>query len=177
MNKSQRQLIHILEKQLADEPFSVDGYLQKWVVLGKAQNGDEELLRLLLASPPLKEAFFKQIASDGEGALVFDSRSFVKFLEMKNYLKDSYTAYKNKIGLMADDQYLKPSGEVVLAWPFKDCILEGGQSHEDDKRNEVFFNQTLARDEITQLLSPKVFTAGVCYTAQSTPPPPPPPRI
>ena len=30
----------------------------------------------------------------------------------------------------------------------------GGQSREEDKREEIFFNATLAQDEITQLLEP-----------------------
>jgi adenine-specific DNA-methyltransferase len=47
---------------------------------------------------------------------------------------------------------------VALVWPFKDCILEGGQSREEDKREEIFFNEILAQDEITQLLEPKVLT-------------------
>ncbi|HNY45022.1 MAG TPA: site-specific DNA-methyltransferase, partial [Bacteroidales bacterium] len=42
--------------------------------------------------------------------------------------------------------------------PFKDCILEGGQSREEDKREEIFFNEILAQDEITQLFEPKVLT-------------------
>ena len=37
---------------------------------------------------------------------------------------------------------------------------------EADRRNEVFFNQTLARDEITQLLAPKVLTAAVRHTVK-----------
>jgi len=47
---------------------------------------------------------------------------------------------------------------VVLAWPYKDCILEGGQTKEDQKREEIFWNETLAPDEIDRLLAPKVFT-------------------
>src|SRR5690606_6659431 len=53
---------------------------------------------------------------------------------------------------------LKQRNEVALVWPFKDCILEGGQSREEDKREEIFFNEILAQDEITQLLEPKVLT-------------------
>src|SRR5690606_26759021 len=34
----------------------------------------------------------------------------------------------------------------------------GGQSREEDKREEIFFNEILAQDEITQLLEPKVLT-------------------
>jgi adenine-specific DNA-methyltransferase len=47
---------------------------------------------------------------------------------------------------------------VALVWPFKDCVLEGGQSREEDKREEIFFNEVLAQDEITQILEPKVLT-------------------
>jgi adenine-specific DNA-methyltransferase len=36
---------------------------------------------------------------------------------------------------------------------YKDCILEGGQSREEDKREEIFFNEVLA--QINQLLDPK----------------------
>ena len=47
---------------------------------------------------------------------------------------------------------------MVLAWPYKDCVLEGGQTKEDQKRDEIFWNETLAPDEIDRLLAPKVFT-------------------
>ena len=50
------------------------------------------------------------------------------------------------------------SCEVVLSWPYKDCVLEGGQTKEDAKRNEVFWNEILAPDEINPLTEPKVLT-------------------
>ncbi|MGG7467113.1 site-specific DNA-methyltransferase [Chryseobacterium arthrosphaerae] len=62
------------------------------------------------------------------------------------------------MGLTIDGKHLKQRNEVSLVWPFKDCILEGGQSREEDKREEIFFNETLAQDEITELLDPKVLT-------------------
>ena len=46
----------------------------------------------------------------------------------------------------------------MLAWPYKDCVLEGGQTKEDQKRKEIFWNATLAPDEIDRLLDPKVLT-------------------
>lgn len=150
------KLYQLLEQQLKKEiNFVTDnGELKKWVVLNKAQNFDEELIELLLKEPTLKEKFFKNIS----GVLVFNQNLFVQFLEQKNYLNDSYTQYKNKVGLTIDGKYLKQRNEVALVWPFKDCILEGGQSREEDKREEIFFNEILAQDEITQLLEPKVLT-------------------
>lgn len=150
------KLYTTLEQQLKKEPNFVtdNGELKKWVVLNKAQNFDEELIGLLLDNADLKEKFFVNV----KGTLVFNQNLFVQFLEQKNYLNDSYTQFKNKVGLTIDGKYLKQRNEVALVWPFKDCILEGGQSREEDKREEIFFNEILAQDEITQLLEPKVLT-------------------
>lgn len=51
-------------------------------------------------------------------------------------------------------------------WPHKDCVLEGGQTKEDQKRNEIFWNETLAPDSVDRLLSPKAFTNFKKYDAQ-----------
>src|SRR5690554_5271653 len=150
------KLYKTLESQLKKEPnyVSDNGELKKWVVIDKAQNFDEELIALLLEDKTVKDYFFKEIA----GVTVFNQALFVQFLEQKNYLNDSYTQFKNKVGLTIDGKYLKQRNEVALVWPFKDCVLEGGQSREEDKREEIFFNEILAQDEITQLLEPKVLT-------------------
>ena len=150
------KLYDTLEKKLKKEPNYVtdNGELKKWVVINKAQNYDAELIGLLLDDKELKAKFFLDI----KGVLVFNQSLFVQFLEQKNYLNDSYTSYKNKVGLNIDGKYLKQRNEVALVWPFKDCVLEGGQSREEDEREEIFFNETLAQDEITQLLEPKVLT-------------------
>jgi adenine-specific DNA-methyltransferase len=158
------KLYETLEKQLKKEPNYItdNGDLKKWVVINKAQNYDAELIGLLLEVKELKAKFFLGI----KGVLVFNQSLFVQFLEQKNYLNDSYTAYKNKVGLNVDGKFLKQRNEVALVWPFKDCVLEGGQSREEDKREEIFFNATLAQDEITQLLEPKVLTNAKRYTAK-----------
>jgi len=158
------KLYETLEKQLKKEPNYVtdNGELKKWVVINKAQNYDAELIGLLLDDKELKAKFFLDI----KGVLVFNQSLFVQFLEQKNYLNDSYTSYKNKVGLNIDGKYLKQRNEVALVWPFKDCVLEGGQSREEDKREEIFFNETLAQDEITQLLEPKVLTNAKRITAK-----------
>lgn len=162
------KLYETLEKQLKKEPNFVtdNGELKKWVIINKAQNYDAELVGLLLDDKELKVKFFLDI----KGVLVFNQSLFVQFLEQKNYLNDSYTAYKNKVGLNIDGKYLKQRNEVVLVWPFKDCVLEGGQSREEDKREEIFFNETLAQDEITQLLEPKVLTNAKRITAKGEKP-------
>ena len=136
------KLYNTLEKQLKKEPNYVtdNGELKKWVVINKAHNYDAELIALLLDDKELKTKFFIDI----KGVLVFNQSLFIQFLEQKNYLNDSYTAYKNKVGLNLDGKYLKQRNEVALVWPFKDCVLEGGLSREEDKREEIFFNEILA---------------------------------
>lgn len=64
-----------------------------------------------------------------------------------------FTEYGNRIGLM-----LAQSGEVVLSFPFKDAILEGGMSREDTGREERFFHLTQDRSDIDTLQERKVLT-------------------
>ncbi len=150
------ELKTILENTLRKEPnFLTDkGEVKKWVVINKAQNYDETLLEILLNEPRLKALFFKEIGA----ATVFNLNLFTDFIEQKAFLPDSYTGFPNKIGLQIGDRFLRQRNEVALVWPYKDCVLEGGQSREEDSRKEIFFNELLAQDEITQLLEPKVIT-------------------
>lgn len=158
------KLYETLENTLKKEPNFVtdNGEIKKWVVINKAQNFDEELIGLLLEDKDLNEKFFFEV----KGVTIFNQALFIQFLEQKNYLNDSYTAYKNKVGLTIDGKYLKQRNEVALVWPFKDCVLEGGQSREEDAREEIFFNEVLAQDEINQLLEPKVLTNAKRYTTE-----------
>ena len=156
------KLYATVEALLKNEPNFVtdDGDLKKWVIISKAQNCDTELISLLLENPEIKTHFFIPV----KDILVFNQALFIEFMEQKNYLNDSFTAYKNKIGLTIDGKFLNQRNEVALVWPYKDCILEGGQSREEDKREEIFFNEVLAQDEINQLLDPKVLTNAKTFT-------------
>lgn len=141
----------VLEK---NENLLVDGQLNKALIEQKALALDADFLNLILGSESLKKHFFEDI----EGALVFDKVKFQQFISNKSFLPDSYTSFKINIGLTSNLNYLSNSGEVVLAWPHKDCVLQGGQDKEDAKREEIFWNETLAPDDIDRLLAPKVFT-------------------
>lgn len=155
------KLYESLLAQLKKDPNLVNdnGEVKKWVVADRARNYNEDLLELLLNDEKLKATFFKDV----RGTLVFNLDKFLLFIEQKNYLNDSYTSYRNKIGLTIDGKFLNQRNEVELVWPYKDCVLEGGQTKEEQKRPEIFFNQTLAQDEITQLLDPKVLTGYKRY--------------
>lgn len=122
---------------------------------------DRDLVRLLLSAPEIKAAFFEEI----EAHWIFDVNRFIDYTAQKNFLDNSYTRFKNRIGLTIGGKHLRERGEVALAWPYKDCVLEGGQTREKEKRKEIFFNEVLAQDEINRLLDPKVFTNFARYTA------------
>ena len=150
----QNILNDLVETLKKDDRFVVEGQLVKNKVVELALTLDPGLLKLLLTNKAMKKHFFQDI----EGVLIFDKVEFQRFVSNKQFLPDSYTAFKNKIGLTARGEYLTESKEVVLAWPYKDCVLEGGQTKDDKTRKEIFWNTTLAPDEIDRLLSPKVLT-------------------
>ncbi len=149
-------LMLLLERDLR---LVAEGRLLKNKIVELALALDAGLIKLLLSHDVIKKHFFVEV----ENVLVFDKIKFQRFVSNKQFLPDSYTAYKNKIGLTANGDYLTESKEVVLAWPYKDCVLEGGQDKEDAKRNEVFWNETLAPDQIDRLLAPKVLTGFKRY--------------
>lgn len=146
-----------------DERFvSQDGQLLKPRVQDAVTQLDAQLIRQLMAAPALKEHFFKSV----DGITIFDQEKFMWVVNSKEFLPDSYTSYRNKIGLSANDhELLTSSNEVSLVWPYKDCVLEGGQDKEDEKRDEIFYNETLAPDEVGRLLAPKAFRNATRYTA------------
>ena len=133
---------------------SDDGDLLKNKIIELALKFDKDLIHSLMKENDLKEHFFAEV----DKLIVFDQLKFMKFVDNKEFLPDSYTTFKNKVGLTVEDSYLSQNKEVVLSWPYKDCILEGGMEKEDEERDEVFFNEILAPDEIDRLKEPKVFS-------------------
>ena len=155
-----------LEAALSADASLLDdqGALIKSEVNARAARLDAGLLKLLLASDTLRSHFFTDI----DGTLVFDKVKFAEFVANKAFLPDSYTAFRNRIGLTdGAGRYLKDSDKVVLAWPYKDCVLEGGMTREDTKRDEVFWNTTLAPDDVTRLFEPKVLTGFERWDAEA----------
>lgn len=147
-------LEQLTELLSTDERLVIEGKLAKNKIVELCLSLDPSLLKLLLSNDKIKKHFF----TDVESILVFDKVAFQRFVNNKSFLPDSFTEFKNKIGLFSDDRYINESNDVVLAWPYKDCVLEGGQTKEDQKRKEIFWNETLAPEEVDKLLSPKVFS-------------------
>jgi adenine-specific DNA-methyltransferase len=155
MQNLQTELIDLLKHE---DNLVVDGHLNKNKIVELALKVEPQLISLLIKNDTFKKHFFQEV----ENVLVFDKIKFQRFVNNKSFLPDSYTAFKNKIGLITNDDdldnFISTSNDVVLAWPHKDCVLEGGQTKEDQKRNEVFWNETLAPDSVDRLLDAKALT-------------------
>lgn len=150
-------LYHELEQLLRmNSRYCMDGgRLLKNQIVEDALSIQPLLVKELLGNEKMKKVFF----TDVEGVMVFDKIKFQRFVSDTQFLGGSYTMFKNKIGLANENgRFVSESREVVLSWPYKDCMLEGGQTKEDAKRNEVFWNETLAPDEVNRLTEPKVFS-------------------
>ena len=163
-----------VEKLLSEIPDFTDENknLKINVIKDYADNGNAKLLEPLLKNAQTKKAFFLPVLD----SFVFNTAKFKEFLEYSSAC-NSYSKYLGKkIGLYMGDSSLLDRNEVVLNFPFKDCVLEGGQRKEDgldtyyeyndkkgeyekkqSKRREVFYNEVLAQDEIDSLFSPKAF--------------------
>lgn len=139
---------------------SEDGNLLKANVYSDAMTMNKELIETLLKNEATREKFFVEINNN----YVFDKQGFAWFVEEKEFLPDSYTKYTNKIGLTSNYKFISQNNDIVIDFPYKDCVLEGGQTKEDQKRDEIFFNEMIASDEISRMLSPKVFTNIKKYT-------------
>ena len=173
-----------VEKLLSEIPDFTDENknLKINVIKDYADNGNTKLLEPLLKNAQTKKAFFSPVLD----SFVFNTAKFKEFLEYSSAC-NSYSKYLGqKIGLYMGDSSLLDRNEVVLNFPFKDCVLEGGQRKEDGldtyyeyddkkgeyeekqgKRREVFYNEVLAQDEIDSLFSPKAFCNAKRYEKSS----------
>src|SRR5699024_7475798 len=114
----------------------------------------EEIIGALLSNELIKDTYSLQLSS---GA-VFKVEDFISMLRFKNYWDNSYTKYTNEIGLTSEGKYLKYNTDIVLDFPHKDSILEGGMTKEDIGKKEIYYHNVIAKEEIDTLLTLKCLT-------------------
>lgn len=135
--------------------------LQRPIVIDDLKNYDALLISALLKNQKIRENYSVK-AGD---VVIFKVQEFIDILRYKDYWADSYTKYSNTIGLSSEGKYLQYNTDVVLDFPYKDCVLEGGMTKEDTGKEEVFYNEVIARDEIDTLLAPKALVNVKKYDA------------
>jgi len=181
VNMDNNKLKQLVEKVLKKDERLWDENktdLNEILLIDLVEHIDEKVIELLLQEKKIREKFFVKI----KDVFVFKTNDFRFFME-ENKVDNSYTAYKNRIGLTDGKKFLKDTNDVVLDFPYKDCVLEGGQSTEEgtdnyfefsektenyeekqSKRKEIFFNSVLAHDEIDRLFDAKALTNWKRYT-------------
>ncbi|MET3321040.1 UNVERIFIED_ORG: adenine-specific DNA-methyltransferase [Peribacillus simplex] len=122
----------------------------------------QDLIGALLENDLINQTYSLSV----QGTVLFKLEEFISMLRYKNYWENSYTKFSNEIGLTSDDKYLKYNTDIVLDFPHKDCILEGGMTKEDVAKKESYYHSVLAREEIDMLLAPKVLTRMKRYTQE-----------
>jgi len=149
----QTELIKELNKILKSFPEFWDGEeLHRSMVSEAISRKQPDVIKALVANEKVRSIY----GTDIDGIFIFDFDKLCSLLKYKEYWENSFTKYRNKVGLSSEGKYLDYSSDVVLDFPFKDCILEGGMKKEDQGKDEIYYNETIARDEIDHLFSPKV---------------------
>ena len=116
--------------------------LAKNILLDLVEKTDPTIIGLLLGNDELKRHFFVE----ANGVLVFKLQDFRFFLD-KHSINNSYTKYANRIGLTDGNCFLKDNSDIVLDFPFKDCVLNGGQSTEEGE--EIYFKRKITANQPT----------------------------
>lgn len=161
-SKAMDHIRKVLE-QFGDKYFTKSGALKRNTVIEDLDNYDKDLMTAILKDNLLHKTYTSKIA-DVE---IFEINKFVDMLHYKEYWEDSFTKYDNKIGLTAGGKYIDDSSDVVLDFPYKDCVLKAGMTKEDVEHSgdtdEPFLNETLAKPEIDELFEPKMFVNATKY--------------
>lgn len=129
--------------------------LLKNVLIEDIRNYKPEILSALLKNPTIKKTY----SLDVDGLHIFKVEEFVSMLRYKTYLENSYTKYSNEVGLTSEGKYLKYDSDVFLDFPHKDGVLEGGMTKEESGKEEIYYHNILAKEEIDTLLLPKLLNS------------------
>ena len=97
MSKFYDEVMKVIRQD--DRFFSEEGVLLKNALYEAAMHMDRNLLKLLLSSDVTKDHFFVMV----DEVAVFDKVAFGWLINNREFFPDSYTRFKNKIGLTDSD--------------------------------------------------------------------------
>lgn len=87
-----------------------EGELLVAAVQGAAWKSDHDLVKLLLSGKEVKGKFLEEIG----GHWVFNLNTFIEYISQKNFVDNSYTSFRNRIGLTVSEKFLRERGEGAL---------------------------------------------------------------
>lgn len=154
-NKIETELLSQIKEVLLTFPkYWEEDVLLRNRVAEDLRSYDQELIEALLSNKLVKDTYSITLDSTN----IFKIEEFISMLRYKNYWENSYTKYSNEIGLTSGGKYLNYNTDVVLDFPHKDSVLEGGMTKEDIGKKEIYYHNVLAKEEIDTLLSFKVLS-------------------
>ena len=155
-NKIETELLSQIKEVLLTFPkYWEEDVLLRNKVAEDLRSYNQELIEALLSNKLVKDTYSISLNSTN----IFKIEEFISMLRYKNYWENSYTKYSNEIGLTSEGKYFNYNTDVVLDFPHKDSVLEGGMSTEDQGKKEIYYHNILAKEEIDTLLSPKILTS------------------
>ena len=93
--------------------------LQRSLVIDAIQRKEADVIKALVSNIKIKTNY----GTDIDGILIFDFDKLVSLLKYKEYWADSFTKYRNEVGLTSEGKYLDYSSDVVLDFPIVDQNL------------------------------------------------------
>lgn len=137
--------------------------LNKGIVIEDLNRYEECLIKGILKNDILKNHFTKNIV--GSTIVLIDR--LIELLEANVHFDNSFTNYKNEIGLAVDRNFIRETNAVVLDFPYKDAILKAGMTKEDVEKfqdvDEDFYHELINAEERDRLFDEKIFVNSKRY--------------
>lgn len=163
MEKIEPRLFVELKKALVSfgDKYFIGDELNRSQISDDLRAYNEDLLSKLFEIDFIKKNYLKNIA----GQYLFQIDQLEEAILYDDYWDTSYTKYENRVGLTSNGKFIKDNQDVVLDFPFKDCVLTASMTKEDSKNgyDDAFLNEVIEKDEIDRLFDKKILNNARRY--------------
>lgn len=163
MEKIEPRLFDELKKALVSfgDKYFIGDELNRSQISNDLRAYNEDLLSKLFEIDFIKKNYLKNVA----GQYLFQIDQLEEAILYDDYWDTSYTKYENRVGLTSNGKFIKDNQNVVLDFPFKDCVLTASMTKEDSKNgyDDAFLNEVIEKDEIDRLFDKKILNNARRY--------------
>ena len=163
MEKIEPRLFDELKKALVSfgDKYFIGDELNRSQISNDLRAYNEDLLSKLFEIDFIKKNYLKNVA----GQYLFQIDQLEEAILYDDYWDTSYTKYENRVGLTSNGKFIKDNQDIVLDFPFKDCVLTASMTKEDSKNgyDDAFLNEVIEKDEIDRLFDKKILINSKKY--------------
>ena len=163
MEKIEPRLFDELKKALVSfgDKYFIGDELNRSQISNDLRAYNEDLLSKLFEIDFIKKNYLKNVA----GQYLFQIDQLEEAILYDDYWDTSYTKYENRVGLTSNGKFIKDNQDIVLDFPFKDCVLTASMTKEDSKNgyDDAFLNEVIEKDEIDRLFDKKILNNARRY--------------